>query len=572
MKINTKPIVYDVIIVGGGLAGARAAVELMKKAPKAKIALISKLHPLRSHSTSAAGGINAAMGKKDNWKDHALDTIKGSDYLADQDAAEYLCKHAKENILELENWGALFSRTKKGDIAQRPFGGMKNPRTCFAGDTTGLTLLHSIWQQLFDKGLEVYDEWVATSLIVKNGKCYGLTAIDLRTGELRVFNTKATIFATGGYGRVFYNTTTAHSSTGDGLAIALRGGINLKDMEMVQFHPTSLYHSNILITEAARGEGGILLNSKRERFMERYAPNYKDLASRDVVSRSIFIELREGRGVGKEKDHVWLQLSHIPEEKLKLKLKETLELAAKFEAVDATKDPIPVVPAAHYTMGGIDLISFGGKTNVEGFYATGETSCISVHGANRLGGNSLLSTIVFGKVCGAEVAKDLSKLKKGKPPEDVVKKEISRIKKLLNKGKSKKYEKPVDVLTEIQKTMSKYFNVFRDGKDMEKGWKKLISLKPKVENIGAVDQGEVFNTNLIIAMEVFNIYNLALVIAKGAMERKESRGAHSRKDFPKRDDENYMKHTIAQLKNGEVELTYRDVQITGTYKLMERHY
>jgi succinate dehydrogenase / fumarate reductase flavoprotein subunit len=563
---------YDAVIVGSGLAGSAAAREL-KQAGK-RVAVITKLHPLRSHSGAAQGGINAALSDEDSIELHEFDTVKGADYLADQDAVELMCQKAPETIRWAERMGAAFSRTDDGKIAQRPFGGQSSPRACFAKDRTGLTLLQTIYEQALRVGVEFADEWYAGDIIYKDGKVSGVVAFNIRNQEKAIFNAKAVMFATGGYARAFKISSNAHANTGDGLSIVARHGLPLEDMEFVQFHPSGLSGSGILISEAARGEGGKLLNSEGERFMERYAPNKLELASRDVVARAIINEIREGRGVGPRKDAVYIDLTHLGKEKIMERLPELRDLAITFLGLDMIKEPILISATAHYSMGGIpvDVDGHVRKNNeelVEGFYAAGECACVSVHGANRLGANSVLEALLFGRHVGESIVADLDGIELQEASEsdaDTMTEEMERI--LTSNGK----ETVPGLRHELQQSMTDNAGVFRTEETLAKQVEIVKSLRARFENIRIDDKSKIFNTDLQEAIELGHMLDYALFIVESALARKESRGAHYREDFTTRDDENFMKHTMAYMdENGEISLDYMAVT-PGKFEPQERTY
>jgi len=574
--MSTYPIIdheYDVIVVGAGGSGLRAAVGLAEAG--LKTACISKVFPTRSHTAAAQGGISAALGNmsEDDWRWHMYDTVKGADWLGDQDAIEYLCKEAPRAVIELEKYGVPFSRTEEGKIYQRPFGGMTAnygngiaQRTCAAADRTGHAILHTLYGQALKKNTEFFIEYFALDLLMHNGKCHGITAWNLQDGTIHRFRANMTILATGGYGRAYFSATSAHTCTGDGNAMVLRAGLPLQDMEFVQFHPTGIYGAGCLITEGSRGEGGFLVNSEGERFMERYAPHAKDLASRDVVSRSMTIEINEGRGVGKNKDHIYLHLNHLDPKVLHERLPGISESAKIFAGVDVTKEPIPVVPTVHYNMGGIPTNYYGeviSKTEnnkdviVPGLMAVGEAACVSVHGANRLGSNSLIDLVVFGRAAAMRAAKIVKPNSKHENiPESETQKSIDRFNKLRNaNGKT-----PTSVLRDkMQRTMQKHCAVFRDAKILKEGMNEIKKPLQGMEDISVSDKSLIFNTDLIETLEFDNLIRQSLVTIASAENRKESRGAHSREDFKDRDDEKWMKHTLAWQEGEKVKIDYRNV-------------
>ncbi len=553
---------HDIIIVGGGLAGLRAALA----AKPADVAVISKVHPLRSHSVSAQGGINAALAKNDRWDDHAFDTIKGSDYLADQDAVEVLCREAPERVIEMEHWGTLFSRVD-GKIAQRPFGGAGYPRTAYAEDRTGHHLLHTMYEQALKNGIKVYSEWLVTRLVVDNGRCAGVVGYDIASGEIAGFQAKAVIFATGGYGRIYKRSTNSVINTGFGCAVAYRGGVALEDMEFVQFHPTTLYGTNILITEGARGEGGFLMNRNRERFMQRYSPHMLELAPRDIVARAIQTEINEGRGF--EGGFVNLELMHIGERNIKERLPGIRQIAIDFANIDPIEKPIPVQPGQHYSMGGIASNKTCG-TVVPGFYACGECSCVSVHGANRLGGNSLLETVVFGKIAG-DNSRDYVKAKDFEAPaaiENAVKKESDKISELLNRKEGEAF---YTIRDELRTVMDENVGIFRDEQNLKAASEKLGELKVRFRNVYVRNKGTVFNQELVNTLELEGMLDIGQVICLGALARTESRGSHYRTDYPVRDDTNWLRHTLATFTLDGPQIEYKPVNIT-MYQPKPREY
>ena len=548
-------IEHDIIVVGGGLSGLRAALEARKKG--ADVAIISKVPPIRSHSGAAQGGINASIGPDDSWETHAYDTVKGSDYLADQDTVEILCKEAPDRVYEMENWGTLFSRTEDGKIAQRPFGGAGFPRTCYAGDRTGHNLLHTLYEQAQRSGIKVYNEWMVTRLAVEAGKCTGFIELNILDSELEAFRTKATILATGGYGRIYQRSTNSIINTGFGISLAYRAGVPLEDMEFVQFHPTTLWGTNILITEGVRGEGGYLFNKEHERFMEKYAPESMELAPRDIVARAIQTEIDEGKGFSG--GYVHLNITHLDRDLINERLSGIRQICIDFAGVDPVKQPIPVQPGQHYSMGGVTS-NMDGLTPMEGLYAVGECACISVHGANRLGGNSLLDTVVFGKRAGEHAANYVQEA--DTPPDDALKAVLQDEKHSISAMMGEGGESFADVKDELRETMQRYVGVFRNREDLEKGLERVKELEEKGRNIRVKSTTKVFNLELMNAIEVKGMLDLARVITEGALVREESRGAHYRTDFLERDDENWLKHTLAYLTPDGPRLEYKEVTIT----------
>jgi len=568
---------YDVVIVGAGGAGLRATFGMA--ATNFSVACISKIFPTRSHTVAAQGGISAALSNiaEDDWRWHAYDTIKGSDWLGDQDAIEYMCKNAAKAVIELENFGVPFSRTEDGKIYQRAFGGMTThfgkgksaQRTCAAADKTGHAILHTLYQQCLKFNAEFFVEYFVIDLIMDKGTCCGVIAWSLCDGTLHRFRAHSVVIATGGYGRVYFSATSAHTCTGDGNGMVVRAGLPLEDMEFVQFHPTGIYGSGCLMTEGCRGEGGYLVNSQGEKFMERYAPKAKDLASRDVVSRAITIEIREGRGVGPKKDHMYLNISHLDPEVIKLRLPGISETAKTFAGVDVTKDPIPVIPTVHYNMGGIptnyhgEVITLqkGKEEVVEGLFAIGEAACVSVHGANRLGSNSLLDLVVFGR---AAALRAKEKLKPDTPHKKLHSDCTDLIVDRFNKMRFASGEfKVAKIRSEMQHTMQKYASVFRVAEVLEEGKKAMKEVAKMMPNIAVEDRSMIWNSDLVEALELANMIPQAVITMECAANREESRGAHAREDFPERDDKNWMKHTIAWLKEEKsqvsVEIDYKKV-------------
>ena len=565
---------FDVVIVGAGGAGMRAALQLSEAG--LKVAVLSKVFPTRSHTVSAQGGIAASLGNvtEDNWHWHMYDTVKGSDYLGDQDAIEFMCRQANEVVYELEHFGMPFDRLENGKIYQRPFGGQSQnfggaqaTRSCAAADRTGHAMLHTLYQRNISANTQFFVEWMGLDLIRDDqGDVLGVTALEMETGKVMLLQARATLFATGGGGRIFQASTNAFINTGDGLGMAARAGIPLQDMEFWQFHPTGVHSAGVLISEAVRGEGGYLTNKNGERFMERYAPNAKDLASRDVVSRAMTIEINEGRGCGKDADHLLLKLDHLGADVIKSRLPGIRELAIKFAHVDPINGPIPVVPTAHYMMGGIPTnrhsqvvtpYKTGPEEVVAGFYAVGECACVSVHGANRLGTNSLLDIVVFGRAAGMQVIKDLKKAPHHKAlPTDAADKTLARLSRLNNQ---KDGERVAQVRDTMKRTMQTYCGVFRMADILKQGVAKINEVAERVANTEIEDKSQVFNTARIEALELDNLIEVALATMVSAEARAESRGAHARDDFSERDDENWLKHTL-YFRDGK-RLDYKPVRL-----------
>ena len=574
---KVRKVEYDAVIVGGGGSGMRAALQLAQSGYKT--AVITKVFPTRSHTVSAQGGITCAIASEDpndQWEWHMYDTVKGSDYIGDQEAIEYMCQTGPQAVFEVEHMGLPFSRNESGRIYQRPFGGQSKDfgnggqaaRTCAAADRTGHALLHTLYQGNLKNKTVFLTEWFAVDIVKSDdASVAGVIAINIESGETVFVASKATVFATGGAGRIYASTTNAHICTGDGIGMALRAGYPVQDIEMWQFHPTGIHGAGTLVTEGCRGEGGYLINKDGERFMERYAPNAKDLAGRDVVARSMVLEILEGRGCGKVGDHVYLKLDHLGEKTLNAKLPGILELSRTFAHADPVREPIPVVPTCHYMMGGIPtnvdgqaltLDSEGNDKVIDGFFACGEAACVSVHGANRLGGNSLLDLIVFGRASGLFIE---NQLKEGISHKSVSNDDIEQGMNRLNKiNNSKSGEKAPVLRSELQTIMQNYFGVFRRGDYMKKGIDKLNDLKARVENVHLEDKSSAFNTARIEALELQNLFETAYATAVAAEGRTESRGAHAREDFQERDDDNWLCHSIYMP--GKREIGKRAVNMT----------
>jgi succinate dehydrogenase / fumarate reductase flavoprotein subunit len=547
---------HEVLVVGAGCAGMRAAIEAFDAG--ADVAVISKIHPTRSHSGAAEGGINAALGNasEDDPETHAFDTVKGSDYLGDQEAIEILCNEAPGDVYQLEHWGAVFSRTEDGRIAQRPFGAAGAPRTAYAADITGHVLIQVLYEQMVRRDIRVYDEYFAWKLVVDDDRCQGVICWNLLDGGLSALGAKTVILATGGAGRLYTGTTNAYACTGDGMALALRVGVPLEDMEMMQFHPTTLAPTGVLITEGCRGEGAYLLNSEGERFLERYAPNAMELASRDVISRAEQMEIDAERGVD---GNVLLDLRHLGAEKILERLPGTRELAMTFAGIDPIHEPIPVRPGAHYHMGGVDTDVWG-QTSLEGLYAAGEVACVSVHGANRLGGNALMETITYGKRAGAHAADWALSHTTVTVPESATADAERELRTLLDRVDG---ERPWQIRDELATTMHENFGVFRREQQMVEQGEIIGRLRERYERVVVDDKGEVFNNDLTQALELGFLLELAQCMVVAGIERKESRGAHARPDdFPERDDENFLRHTLVTWTNGEPHLDWKPVTMT----------
>ncbi|MBW4697881.1 MAG: succinate dehydrogenase/fumarate reductase flavoprotein subunit [Aphanocapsa lilacina HA4352-LM1] len=558
---------YDIVIVGGGLAGSRAAVEIARTDNRLRVALVSKVHPIRSHSVAAQGGIAAALQNvdpNDNWLTHAFDTVKGADYLADQDAVAVLTQQAPQVIIDLEHMGVLFSRLPDGRIAQRPFGGHTHQRTCYAADKTGHAILHELVSRLFQYKVPIFEEWYVLELIVEEGEARGLVMFHIPTGRIEVVRAKAILFATGGYGRVFNTTSNDYASTGDGLCLAAMAGLPLQDMEFVQFHPTGLYPVGVLISEAVRGEGAHLINDAGERFMAGYAPSRMELAPRDITSRAIATEIREGRGVGGGR-YVHLDLRHMGKEKILERVPFAHDEALRHLGIDVVYEPMPVRPTVHYSMGGIpttvDCQALAAHGQVmEGFFAAGECSCVSVHGANRLGSNSLLECVVYGARAGASLARYVQDRRFPNVDE-------ARHRRVAEQGIQNLLDQPgslrIDALRrEFQDTLTDHCSIFRDEQILKTGLEKIQQLKARYGDIRLDDKGKLYNTEITEAFELRSLITVGEIIVASALERRESRGAHSRSDYPERNDAEYLKHTLAYREGDALRIDYRPVDLS----------
>lgn len=572
---------HDVIIVGGGLAGCRAAVEISRIDPKLNVAVVAKTHPIRSHSVAAQGGIAATLknvDSTDSWEAHAFDTVKGSDYLADQDAVARLTQEAPNVVIDLEHMGVLFSRLPDGRIAQRAFGGHSHNRACYAADKTGHAILHELVNNLRRYGVTIYDEWYVMRLILEDGCAKGVVMYRIKDGHLEVVRAKAVMFATGGYGRVFNTTSNDYASTGDGLALSALAGVPLQDMEFVQFHPTGLYPVGVLISEAVRGEGAYLRNSEGDRFMANYAPSKMELAPRDITSRAITLEIRAGRGIHPDGTaggpYVHLDLRHLGRDKIMSRIPFCWEEAHRLLGIDAVEEPMPVRPTAHYSMGGIPVnidgqVRSGPDGLIEGFFAAGECACVSVHGANRLGSNSLLECVVYGKITGAAIAPYVQNRKLPEVDEQrYLEEAAASIQSLLDKpGKYRIGE----VRQQLQDAMSEHCGVFRTEEVMQEGFTKLDQLQEQYQEVYLDDKGKLWNTEIIEALELRNLIVVAKLILGSAITRKESRGAHSREDYPQRNDEQFLKHTLSYYSPMGIDIAYRSVAM-GMFEPQERKY
>lgn len=572
---------HDVVIVGGGLAGCRAALEIARTRPELSLALVAKTHPIRSHSVAAQGGIAASLKNvdtEDSWQAHAFDTVKGSDYLADQDAVAILAQEAPQVVIDLEHLGVLFSRLADGRIAQRAFGGHSHQRTCYAADKTGHAILHELYNNIVRFGVEIYDEWYVLRLILEDNQAKGLVLYRILDGRLAVMAAKAILFATGGYGRVFNTTSNDFASTGDGLAMAALAGAPLEDMEFVQFHPTGLYPAGVLVSEAVRGEGAYLINHEGQRFMADYAPSKMELAPRDITSRAIASEIQAGRGIHVDGraggPFVHLDLRHLGQEKIMSRIPFCWEEAHRLVGIDAVQEPIPVRPTVHYSMGGIPTnlqgqVRSSGDGLIEGFFAAGETACVSVHGANRLGSNSLLECVVYGRRTGAAIAEYIQNRKLPEVDEQrYLQQAKTQIQTLLDQAGPYRI---AEVRQEFQDCLTEYCGVFRSRERMEIGLQKLQALRQKYSQIRLDDKGSLWNTEVTEALELWNLMVVGEIILTGALDRQESRGAHSREDYPHRDDPNFLQHTVAYYSPAAIEIRYWPVTMT-LFEPQDRQY
>lgn len=573
---------FDGVIVGAGGAGLRAAIEA---APHMKLAVITKLYPTRSHTGAAQGGMSAALAnvEEDNWNWHAFDTVKGSDYLADQPAVDILCKEAIDSVIELEHWGLPFSRLENGKIAQRRFGGhtIKEGtapafRACYAADRTGHMILQTLYQKCVSMGVTFFDEFQVLDIKIDDGICKGVVAYEIATGDIHIFEARAVTFATGGFGKIYKVSSNAHTLTGDGPGMLYQKGIPLEDMEFYQFHPTGIYRLGILLSEAARGEGGILRNKDGERFMERYAPTIKDLAPRDMVSRAIATEINNGNGAGPKNDYVYLDLTHLGAETIKQKLPDITDFVRTYVKIEPINEPIPVQPTAHYAMGGIPtdiyarVLSDASGSILPGVYSAGESACVSVHGANRLGTNSLLDIVVFGKRAGQSMVDYVSSTKPSSLSENAAEELVNKIERLLEKEHNPEYSVP-KIREELQDSMEENAKIFRSDETLNNQTKILKNLRERYQNVTISDKGSVFNSELLEAIELEYLLDMSDTTVASALARKESRGAHSRIDHVERDDKNWLKHSFAFKNGDEVKLKYKDVEL-GKYEPMERKY
>ena len=573
---------FDGVIVGAGGAGLRAAIEA---APHMKLAVITKLYPTRSHTGAAQGGMSAALAnvEEDNWNWHAFDTVKGSDYLADQPAVDILCKEAIDSVIELEHWGLPFSRLENGKIAQRRFGGhtIKEGtapafRACYAADRTGHMILQTLYQKCVSMGVTFFDEFQVLDIKIDDGICKGVVAYEIATGDIHIFEARAVTFATGGFGKIYKVSSNAHTLTGDGPGMLYQKGIPLEDMEFYQFHPTGIYRLGILLSEAARGEGGILRNKDGERFMERYAPTIKDLAPRDMVSRAIATEINNGNGAGPKNDYVYLDLTHLGAETIKQKLPDITDFVRTYVKIEPINEPIPVQPTAHYAMGGIPtdiyarVLSDASGSILPGVYSAGESACVSVHGANRLGTNSLLDIVVFGKRAGQSMVDYVSSTKPSSLSENAAEELVNKIERLLEKEHNPEYSVP-KIREELQDSMEENAKIFRSDETLNNQTKVLKNLRERYQNVTISDKGSVFNSELLEAIELEYLLDMSDTTVASALARKESRGAHSRIDHVERDDKNWLKHSFAFKNGDEVKLKYKDVEL-GKYEPMERKY